>query len=60
MEIKNRNISVIGAIRSGVGAAKLIKKLGGNPFVSDSGKSENLIISILKSENIQIKYIIVT
>ena len=45
MEVKNKNISVIGAVRSGVGAAKLIKKLGGNPFVSDSGKNKNLIIS---------------
>lgn len=45
MEIKNKNISVIGAVRSGIGAAKLIKKLGGNPFVSDSGKNENLIKS---------------
>ena len=45
MEILNKNISVIGAVRSGIGAAKLIKKLGGNPFVSDSGKNENLIKS---------------
>lgn len=45
MEIKDKNISVIGAVRSGIGAAKLIKKLGGNPFVSDSGKNENLIKS---------------
>ncbi len=35
MEIKNKNITVIGALRSGIAAAKLIRKLGGNPFVSD-------------------------
>ncbi len=35
MEIRNKNITVIGALRSGIAAAKLIRKLGGNPFVSD-------------------------
>ncbi len=55
MEIKDKNISIIGAVRSGIGAAKLIKKLGGNPFVSDSGKSENLEKSAetLKENNIE-------
>ncbi len=55
MEIKNKNISVIGAVRSGIGAAKLIKKLGGNPFVSDSGKNESLNKSaeILKENKIE-------
>jgi len=54
MEIMNKNISVIGAVRSGIGAAKLIKKLGGNPFVSDSGKNDNLLKSVdtLKENNI--------
>lgn len=42
MDIKGKNISVIGAVRSGIGAAKLIKKLGGIPFVSDSSDSEKL------------------
>ncbi len=37
IEIKNNKVTVIGAVRSGVGAAKLIKKAGGIPFVSDSG-----------------------
>jgi hypothetical protein len=36
MDLKGKNISVIGAVRSGIGAAKLIQKLGGSPFVSDS------------------------
>ncbi len=54
MEIKNKNISIIGAVRSGIGAAKLIKKLGGIPFVSDSGSESKLQESIqkLKDENI--------
>ena len=54
MDIEGKNISIIGAVRSGVGAAKLIKKLGGKPFVSDSGKSEALVKSseILRENNI--------
>lgn len=36
MNIKGKNISIIGAVRSGVGAAKLAKKMGAVPFVSDS------------------------
>lgn len=54
MEIKGKNISVIGAVRSGIGAAKLIKKLGGIPFVSDSSDSEKLRQStqLLSSEGI--------
>ena len=54
MEIKNKKISIIGAVKSGIGAAKLIKNLGGIPFVSDSGKKEKLSESIeaLKSNHI--------
>jgi len=54
MEIKGKNISVIGAVRSGIGAAKLIKKLGGIPFVSDISDSEKLRRSAqsLSDENI--------
>lgn len=40
--IEQMKISVIGAVRSGIGAAKLIKKLGGIPFVSDAGSKEKL------------------
>lgn len=54
MEISNKKISIIGAVRSGIGAARLAKKLGAIPFVSDSGSQEKLMqsIEILKSENI--------
>ncbi len=47
-------ISIIGAVRSGVGAAKLAKKLGAIPFVSDSGSKEKLqsSISVFESEGI--------
>lgn len=54
IEIKNKKISVIGAVRSGIGAARLAKKLGAIPFVSDSGSEEKLKLSleVLISEKI--------
>jgi UDP-N-acetylmuramoylalanine--D-glutamate ligase len=54
MDLFNKNITVIGARKSGVGAAKLIKQFGGIPFVSDSNKVENLTeyINLLKKEKI--------
>ena len=54
LEIKNKKISIIGAIRSGLGAAKLAKQLGAIPFVSDAGSEEKLKSSIeyLKNEKI--------
>ncbi len=55
MKIENKKISVIGAVRSGVGAAKLIKNVGGIPFVSDMGKEEKLrgFLNELDKENIE-------
>jgi UDP-N-acetylmuramoylalanine--D-glutamate ligase len=54
MEIRNQNISIIGAVRSGIGAARLAKSLGAVPFVSDSGSKDKLksSIEILNSEKI--------
>jgi UDP-N-acetylmuramoylalanine--D-glutamate ligase len=42
MDLLNKNITVIGGRRSGVGAARLIKQFGGIPFVSDSATEESL------------------
>ncbi len=55
MEISGKKISVIGAVRSGTGAAKLIKRLSGKPFVSDSGDEKKLEkqIKILKENKIE-------
>ncbi len=55
MEIKDKKISIIGAAKSGVGAAKLVKALGGIPFVSDSASGQKLADSIskLKENNIE-------
>ena len=54
MESENKKISIIGAVRSGVGAAKLVKKVGGIPFVSDMADEEILKESVeeLRKENI--------
>ncbi len=40
MNIEDKKISVIGAVRSGTAAALLAKKLGAVPFVSDIGTKE--------------------
>ncbi len=42
MNLKNKKISIIGAARSGIGAAKLARKIGAIPFVSDSGSEQKL------------------
>lgn len=54
MEIKNKKVSIIGAVRSGIGAAKLVKKLGGIPFVTDAGAKEKIAdyLKSLDQENI--------
>lgn len=58
IEVKGKKISVIGAARSGIGAAKLIKKLGGIPFVSDFSPEEKLKESLnqLEKENINYEF----
>jgi len=56
MEVKGKKISIIGAARSGVGAAKLIKKLGGIPFVSDFNPKEKLNESLIQLEKENIIY----
>jgi UDP-N-acetylmuramoylalanine-D-glutamate ligase len=56
MNINGKNISVIGAVRSGVGAARLIKKLGGKPFVSDMADEGKLARSIEVLRQNEIEY----
>jgi UDP-N-acetylmuramoylalanine--D-glutamate ligase len=50
MEIKGKKISIVGAARSGVGAAKLVKRLGGIPFVSDLGSKEKIYDAVNQLE----------
>ncbi len=54
LDIRNKKITIIGAVRSGIGAARLAKQLGAIPFVSDSGSEEKLksSIDILRNEKI--------
>ena len=54
MDLNNKHITIIGARKSGIGAAKLVREAGGIPFVSDSGSKENLqeFIEILEKEKI--------
>ncbi|NWG28217.1 MAG: UDP-N-acetylmuramoyl-L-alanine--D-glutamate ligase [Ignavibacteriaceae bacterium] len=58
MEVKGKKISVIGAARSGVGAAKLVKRLGGIPFVSDFSPKEKIYDALnqLEIENINFEF----
>lgn len=43
INITNKNITILGAVRSGIAAAKLAQKMGGIPFVSDySGTLNNV------------------
>ena len=53
--LQNRKVTILGAERSGIGAAKLVKKLGGIPFVSDFADALKLReqVTILTSEAIE-------
>ena len=48
MDLTGKKVSVIGGARSGVGAARLIKRSGGVPFVSDLAGENKLKDSITK------------
>ncbi|MCF8241097.1 MAG: UDP-N-acetylmuramoyl-L-alanine--D-glutamate ligase [Melioribacteraceae bacterium] len=54
MNYKGLKISIIGAVRSGVAAAKLAKRLGAVPFVSDTAEEEKIAqnLVMLNSEGI--------
>ncbi len=54
MNLAGKKITVLGAVRSGIGAAKLIKRLGGIPFISDFSPKEKLVpqIEIIENEGI--------
>lgn len=52
MDIKGKRISIIGAVRSGLAAARLAKAFGAVPFVSDSASDIPDAIEELKKEGI--------
>jgi len=53
--IEEKKIGIIGAVRSGLGVAKLAKRLGAYPFVSDLSPKEKIErnLSVLDAEEIQ-------
>ena len=56
MNISGKRVSVIGAVRSGVGAAKLVKKSGGVPFVSDTAAESKIKSSVALLKENEIEY----
>lgn len=58
MNYNGLKISILGAVRSGIGAARLAKRIGAVPFVSDFTAAEKLSeqIEILKSEYISFEF----
>ena len=56
ININGLKIGIIGAVRSGVAAAKLAKRKGGIPFVSDSGNEEKLKTNILELQKEEISF----
>jgi UDP-N-acetylmuramoylalanine--D-glutamate ligase len=54
-QIKNKKVSIIGAARSGVSAAQLLKLRGASVFVSDTANPESLKsqTAVLQSEKIE-------
>lgn len=56
MNIKKKHIAILGAVRSGLGAAKLAKRLGAIPFVSDLSPKEKIVEQISELEDHNIAY----
>ncbi len=56
MNINGKKISIIGAVRSGIGAANLAKRRGGIPFVSDAASETTLAQNIQALKNVGIEY----
>ncbi len=54
--LHNKKVSVIGAVRSGVAVAKLLKSQNANVFVSDSAVADKLQSSILNLQSEKIEY----
>ena len=56
MDLKGKSVAILGMARSGLAAAKLVKKIGGIPFVSDHAASDNLKTAIDQLESMGIEY----
>ena len=56
MDVAGKHITVIGAARSGVAVAQLLKESGAIVFVSDSGAAEKLNTQIANLTSLEIEY----
>ncbi len=58
MNIEGKKITILGAVRSGVGAAKLAKRMKAVPFVSDMSATEKVreSISVIEAEGIECEF----
>ncbi len=56
MNFTGKKISVIGAVRSGIGTAKLAKKINAVPFISDASDNDKIRKSIEVLDNLSIVY----
>lgn len=54
MDIQGHKISILGAVRSGVSAAKLALAKGAIPFVSDNSSTEEVLENVKKLSNLGI------
>lgn len=55
-DIKGQKITILGAVRSGIGAAKLALSHGAVPFVSDSGPKEKIAEYLRQLDSFAVKY----
>src|SRR5208283_706299 len=55
-DVQGKKISVIGAARSGIAAAQLLKTHGANVFVSDNGSEEKLKENLADFKSLGIEY----
>ena len=56
MNIEGKKISILGAVRSGIGAAKLAMLKGAEPFVSDMSSDGKVIKNCKLLEKFSIAY----
>jgi UDP-N-acetylmuramoylalanine--D-glutamate ligase len=56
VDLKGKSVAILGMARSGLAAAKLVKRMGGIPFVSDKAASESLKAATNDLESLGIEY----
>jgi len=59
LSLKNRQVSIIGAQRSGLAVARLVQRLGGQPQISEAAKKDNISVilkSFIEEHKIQVEW----